>query len=268
MPDGRLAETLIGAESGLPVADRSGRRLRPDLRRVLRHSSANLPPTSRGAALPTSCRPKAPPLWGTRLQRVFAGESLHIRELADEGTWNISVFPVRVDGDIRYAGGLAREITPWGSAEQELRHTVLGALKAQEFERNMLSKFLHDSVGQNLTALGLQLDLIRMDLETTAPGRLCAHRAKCRGCWKTIMEEVREYSYELNPSAVERAGLRAALDRLAARLPQRFTGEPAPERGPVAEARPEGRFGHVTRSLRRPWRTPCNIPVALRSKSR
>ena len=39
-----------------------------------------------------------------------------------------------------------------------------------------------------------------------------------------MMEEVREYSYELNPSTVERAGLRAALDRLFARVRERFTG--------------------------------------------
>jgi signal transduction histidine kinase len=39
-----------------------------------------------------------------------------------------------------------------------------------------------------------------------------------------MMEEVREYSYELNPAAVERAGLRAALDRLTARIRGRFSG--------------------------------------------
>ena len=39
-----------------------------------------------------------------------------------------------------------------------------------------------------------------------------------------MMEEVREFSYELNPSAVERAGLRSALDRLVTRLRQRFVG--------------------------------------------
>ena len=172
-----------------------------------------------------------------------------------------------MDGDIRYAGGLAREITPWGSAEQELRHTVLGALKAQEFERNMLSKFLHDSVGQNLTALGLQLDLIRMDLETTSPD-VCARIGEMQKLLEEMMEDVREYSYELNPSTVERAGLRAALDRLAARMPRALPGEPAPERGSVPEARAEGCFGRVPDRCRRPWRTLCNIPVALRSKSR
>jgi len=39
-----------------------------------------------------------------------------------------------------------------------------------------------------------------------------------------MMEAVREYSYELNPSTVERAGLRPALDRLAQRPRDRFAG--------------------------------------------
>ncbi len=38
------------------------------------------------------------------------------------------------------------------------------------------------------------------------------------------MQRVREYSYELNPSTVERAGLRSALDRLTGRIRGRFTG--------------------------------------------
>jgi signal transduction histidine kinase len=38
------------------------------------------------------------------------------------------------------------------------------------------------------------------------------------------MEEVREYSYELNPATVERAGLRPALDRLVSRIGQRYRG--------------------------------------------
>ena len=113
-----------------------------------------------------------------------AGETLYLRERSGSGTWYISVFPVRGKDGTRYAGGMAREITPWKSAEQELRNTVLGALKAQEFERNTLSKFLHDKVGQNLTALGLQLDLARMDVESVSPGDLRRASPKSRRCWK------------------------------------------------------------------------------------
>jgi two-component system NarL family sensor kinase len=161
--------------------------------------------------------------WRGRFTRVLGGEMMRLRERRAKGTWYITVFPLRVDGETRFAGGSAREITPWSAAEQELRHTVLGALKAQEFERAMVSKFLHDSVGQNLTALGLQLDLIRMDLETVSP-EICGRIAQIQKLLEVMMEEVREYSYELNPSTVERAGLRSALDRLAGRIRERFTG--------------------------------------------
>jgi PAS domain S-box-containing protein len=161
--------------------------------------------------------------WQGRFQRALEGETLTLRERRGRGHWEISVFPIRVEGQIRFAGGMAREITPWSTAEQELRHTVHGALKAQEFERAMVSKFLHDSVGQNMTALGLQLDLIRMDLETISP-ETCVQVAQIQKVIEDMMEEVREYSYKLNPSTVERAGLRSALDGLAEHTRASFTG--------------------------------------------
>jgi len=161
--------------------------------------------------------------WTSRAARVFAGETLMLRERCGNSTWYISLFPIRRDGRILFAGGFGREVTPWSTAEQELRHTVLGALKAQEFDRKMASQFLHDSVGQNLTALGLQLDLIRMDLETLSP-ETCARIVEIQKMLETMMGEVREYSYELNPSTVERAGLRAALDRLVTRTHTNFGG--------------------------------------------
>jgi PAS domain S-box-containing protein len=161
--------------------------------------------------------------WQGRFQRALEGETLSLREHHGKGTWEISVFPIRVEGEIRFAGGMAREITPWNTAEQELRHTVHGAMKAQEFERAMVSKFLHDSVGQNMTALGLQLDLIRMDLETISP-ETCVQVAQIQKTLEDMMEKVREYSYKLNPSTVERAGLRSALDGLAEHTRASFTG--------------------------------------------
>ena len=160
--------------------------------------------------------------WRDRLERALAGESFNLRERRGDRTWNVSVFPVRC-WDAVYVGVLAREVTAWNTAEQELRHTVLGALKAMEFERKSVSRFLHDSVGQNLTAFGLQLDLLRMDLEDALPGS-GTRITEMQAVLEEMMEHVRAYSHELNPSTVERAGLRPALDRLAGRLRERFTG--------------------------------------------
>jgi PAS domain S-box-containing protein len=161
--------------------------------------------------------------WRERFARALRGEMLLLRERRAKGTWYVTIFPLRIDGEIRLAGGSAREITPWAAAEQELRHTVLGALKAQEFERAMISRFLHDTMGQNLTALGLQLDLIRMDMESISPDT-CQRIGDIQKLLEEMMESVREYSYELNPSMVERSGLRPALDRLAGRIRARFPG--------------------------------------------
>jgi signal transduction histidine kinase len=128
-----------------------------------------------------------------------------------------------VEGEVRYAGALGREISDWNKTESDLRHTVLSALKSQEFERKMAAKFLHDTVGQNLTALGMQLDLVRMDFDVAAP-EACERIGEIQKVLETIMEDVRDYSYELNPSTVERAGLRPALDRLLTRMRERFNG--------------------------------------------
>lgn len=167
--------------------------------------------------------PEAARLWTARFTRSFAGETVVLRERRNEGVWFVTLFPLHTAGGARCAGGIAREVSQWGSAEMQLRHTVLGALKAQDFERTMMARFLHDSVGQNLTALGLQLDLIRMDLEGT-PAPVAERVIEVQKALGEIMEAVREYSYELDPATVERAGLRVALDRLAARSRPHFAG--------------------------------------------
>jgi len=161
--------------------------------------------------------------WTARFHRVLKGETLMLRDRRGNSTWYISVFPIRYRSRIRFAGGIGREITPWNTAEQELRQTVFSALKAQEADRRAASKFLHDSVGQNLTALGLQLDLVRMDLQTTVP-EASDRLSEIQKVLETMMEQVREYSYELNPSIVERAGLLPALDRLLRRIRTHFRG--------------------------------------------
>ncbi len=177
----------------------------------------------KGRPLAKAVDKDAAAVWKGRFARVFAGDVLRLRAHRAQATWHICLFPILRRKRIVYAGATAREISAWGTAEQELRHTVLSALKAQEHERNMASKFLHDSVGQNMTALGLQLDLARMDLEQTSP-ETSARLEEIQKILGTIMEDVRGFSYELNPSIVERAGLGPALDRLVSRVRSRFTG--------------------------------------------
>lgn len=167
--------------------------------------------------------PAALPIWQERFSRAFAGESLSLQEQRDGHVWFIAVFPLRLRAGASHAGCVVREITEFVRADHELRRTVLGALKAQESQRTRTAGFLHNVVGQNLAALGLRLDLVRMDLDGS-PGAACDHLAEIQTLLESVMEQVRNFSYELNPSPVERIGLRSALDRLVARIREHFQG--------------------------------------------
>ena len=137
-------------------------------------------------------------------------------------TWYVKLFPIRIDGKISHMRGVVEQSAPWSTADPQLRHTVLSALRSQEFERKRASQFLHDS-GQNITPFGLLLDLIHIDLERLSP-EICARISEIEQTLEGMTEEVRQDSYEINPSTVERAGLWPALDRLASRLLHRFNG--------------------------------------------
>jgi hypothetical protein len=163
----------------------------------------------------------APPAcasWTSRLERVFSGRTLAAAGRFSEcaSTFSITMFPVQPpDGPIAFAGCLAHEIPEAG--------LVLRALEALERDRARLPQLLHDCVAQSLSAAGLQLDLLRMDLAEAAlavPPRIFEIQALL----DTVMGAVRDVHRELNPALAERVGLRAALDLLAGRLRTDFKG--------------------------------------------
>src|SRR5579862_7776118 len=49
-------------------------------------------------------------LWQPRLARALAGETVVVRERRGKSTWSVSLFPIRMEGRIPYAGGNATEI--------------------------------------------------------------------------------------------------------------------------------------------------------------
>ena len=102
--------------------------------------------------------------------------------------WNISVFPVRGTGSaIRYAGALAREITAWTGRAGTAGHGTGGAQGAgvrAQYGLQVPARL----VGQNLTALGLQLDLCAWIWSGRA-GNLRAYRRHAE-----LLEEMMEAS--------------------------------------------------------------------------
>jgi signal transduction histidine kinase len=221
MATNELAAALLEQSSlaGWAIgADNRVCRVFGDIGGILGKAAAEL----EGRTLTEALDPAAAVLWNRRIARAFAGESLFLRHRKHPTDWAVLVFPFEFDG-APHAGVLTRGLTDWLDIERTMREKILQALETQEFERRMAAQFLHDKIGQNLTAFGLQLDLVRMDLQPAIPSA-AARISEVQKLLEQVMEEVRRYSYELNPSMVERAGLRTALDRLASRVRENFKG--------------------------------------------
>jgi len=100
---------------------------------------------------------------------------------------------------------------------------LVSAINAREQESDRISRKLHDEVGQVLSAVGLQLDALRLEFQQVAPD-IATRTAEIQSMLEQAMSEVRALSYDLNPAVVERVGLQYALDRLVGRLRARFLG--------------------------------------------
>jgi signal transduction histidine kinase len=104
-----------------------------------------------------------------------------------------------------------------------LAHKLFAAIHEHEAVLARVSRLLHDDVSQVLSAVGLQLDAIRMDFREQAPG-IDSRAAEIQDLLEQAIEQLRDISNELNPSIVERTGLQFALDRLAGTIRSKFGG--------------------------------------------
>lgn len=107
--------------------------------------------------------------------------------------------------------------------ERALANLLVSVMNAREQEGARISRILHDEVGQMLSAIGLQLDLLRMDIKDNVADT-SPRIADIQKVIEIAVAQVRDLSYELNPSIVERAGLPFAFDRLVGRYRKNYSG--------------------------------------------
>ena len=104
-----------------------------------------------------------------------------------------------------------------------LAQMLFAALNEHEAVLSRVSRLLHDDVSQVLSAVGLQLDAMRMDFREQAPG-VESRASEIQELLEQAIELLRDITNELNPSIVERAGLQFALDRLIGKARAGFPG--------------------------------------------
>src|SRR3954447_25317528 len=108
-------------------------------------------------------------------------------------------------------------------SQRFLHRMIVSTINAREVESNRVSRILHDDVGQVLSAVGLLLDVMKLDFRNQVPD-ITDRVNEIQKMLDHAVKEVRSLSYDLNPSVVERAGLQMALDRLVGRYREKFAG--------------------------------------------
>ncbi len=94
-------------------------------------------------------------------------------------------------------------------ANQGLRQLSGRILHMQDEERRRIARELHDSVGQTLAALSMNLTLVRADIERLT--KTAAALADSEALVEDMTKEVRTISHLLHPPLLDEAGLASAL---------------------------------------------------------
>ncbi len=111
-----------------------------------------------------------------------------------------------------------------------LRELSRRLLEVEETERRSINRELHDRIGQNLSTLNLNLNLIRSGLSTNPPAAQAGRIADAQKLLESTIVQVRNVMADLHPPALEDFGLFAALSAHAESLGARV-GMPIVVRG-------------------------------------
>jgi PAS domain S-box-containing protein len=106
--------------------------------------------------------------------------------------------------------GVMNDITGLKRAEERIRALSSRLMRLQDDERRRISRELHDSLGQYLTSMKINFDILKR--ETGSLGK--QHRALLVESAETLekcVQEVRSVSYLLHPPLLDELGLLAAL---------------------------------------------------------
>ena len=94
---------------------------------------------------------------------------------------------------------------------EALRQVSLRLVNAQEAERRLISREIHDELGQALTALKINLDLARRAMPKEAAAKLRQSITEAGALAIQTLEAARNMSLALHPAMLDDLGLQAAL---------------------------------------------------------
>ena len=114
--------------------------------------------------------------------------------------------------------GFISDITTRKQAEEavrqgrvQLRDLTARLAAAEEAERRQIARELHDRVGQNLTALGINLSILRSQLPAELAAKMSDRLHDSQSLLEETTETIRNVMADLRPAVLDDYGLPAAL---------------------------------------------------------
>jgi signal transduction histidine kinase len=123
-------------------------------------------------------------------------------------------------------------------SQEQLRALSRRLVEVQELERRRLSSELHDRVGQNLTALSINLDILKARVAAAGDEEVAARLDDSQHLLGATADTIDNVMSELRPPMLDDYGLHAALNWHARDFAKR-TGISVAARGDEAGARPQ-----------------------------
>jgi PAS domain S-box-containing protein len=149
---------------------------------------------------------------------VRGGVPVQFMDHFPNGNWLKVKFPLPLPNGETGIAGIAIDISERVESEkrakdysERIRDMMSRLINAQELERRRLSDDLHDLIGQNLTALGLELAALRGVLSEEKALQAVPRFDAMAGLLDDTIESIRGVMTELRPPALEDYGLVAAL---------------------------------------------------------
>ena len=104
--------------------------------------------------------------------------------------------------------------------EEELRKFSRRLYQSQDEERRRIARDLHDSTGQKLAVLEIQLSIAK-GIVSTQPAEYEKILSQCTSLTRSISDELRTLSYLLHPPLLDECGLNVAIQHYVTGINQR-----------------------------------------------